>query len=76
MFPRRNGLAAWRTYWQKYGDDVTWAQDTVDNNAVKAYRVQASGTTVVIDRAGQIVYRDASPTSYDTLREQSLKALN
>jgi hypothetical protein len=76
MVPQNN-LQEWRAYWKWLGaGDVVWAQDTPDGQAVKAYNIQALGTTVIIDRAGRVAYRDAASTSYKKLRAEVLKVLN
>jgi len=49
------------------GSDVLWAQDTY-GDAIKTYRVVALGTTIIIDRKGQIMYRDEGVTSYTRLK--------
>ena len=69
-------LQQWQSFWKSLGaGDVVWAQDAPDNQAVRAYNIQALGTTVVVDRKGRVVYRDAGATPYETLRSAVLKAL-
>ncbi len=43
-----------------------WAHDA-EGRVLKAFQVQALDSTIVIDRDGQIVYRDARPTSLAVL---------
>jgi peroxiredoxin len=51
-----------------------WAFDQ-GQRVAQAYRVRALDTTIIIDRAGQIVYRDALPTPYQTLQQQIAQLL-
>jgi len=44
-----------------------WAFDT-GQQVTNAYQVQALDTTLVLDAAGHVVYRDAYPTTYDVLK--------
>ena len=68
-------LKAWRAFWRSTGaDDVTWAADT-SGDAVKAYQVVGLGTTIILDRQGRLVYRDASATSYQRLKAEVEKVL-
>lgn len=39
-----------------------------DNQVALAYEVQALDTTLVLDDAGHVVFRDAFPTTYDQLK--------
>jgi len=67
-------LQQWQAFWKSLGaGDVVWAQDS--GQAVTAFNVQALGTTIVVDRKGRVVYRDAGATPYETLRRAVLKAL-
>ncbi len=45
-----------------------WALDP-EGNLVRAFKVRALETTVIIDPAGRIVYRDEVSTPYETLKE-------
>lgn len=47
--------------------DYTWAQDE-GGAVIRAYNVRALETTVIIDRGGQIAYRDETTTSVDAYR--------
>ena len=59
----------WKEYWKsKDADDVTWAQADAKGELIKQFRVLSLGTTIIIDRNGQISYRDDGATSYETLR--------
>ncbi len=69
-------LQDWKRYWRGLGaGDVLWAQD-LGGNAVSSFNVTALGTTIIIDREGRMVYRDAGATSYERLREEVERALN
>lgn len=73
----QNSLQQWQAFWKSLGaGDVVWAQDTPDGQAVRAYNIQALGTTVIVGRDGRVVYRDAAATSYKKLQAEVLKALN
>lgn len=54
--------------------DLTWAMDQ-GNAFMNTYRV-ALDSTLIMDSNGQILYRDDVITSYETLREQIVHALN
>lgn len=41
-----------------------------EGGVLRDYEVQALDTTVIIDREGNIVYRDAVPTDYETLKRE------
>lgn len=56
------------------GATYRWALDP-GNRVTLAYGVRAMDTTVVIDGAGRIVYRDEAPSSYATLRQALERAL-
>ncbi len=63
-------LDDWQAFWRSTGAlNVTWAQDT-NLQATRTYGVTALGTTIIIDRDGQIVYRDHKPTSQETLQSE------
>ena len=66
-------------YWQKYferwgGEGVTYAQDPTFE-AVRALNIQTAGATVIIDRQGQIIFRDRSATPFELLKGWVEKAL-
>ncbi len=44
--------------------------------ASRTYNVQSLGTTIIIDRNGQVVYRDESTSSFKMLEPAVLAALN
>ncbi len=68
-------LDDWQTFWRSTGAlNVTWAQDT-NLQATRTYGVTALGTTIIIDRDGQIVYRDHKPTSQETLQSELGKVM-
>jgi len=53
----------------------TWAFDT-GNQVLKTYQVRSLDTTVIINPAGEIVYRDGFPTPYDVLKKELEKLLS
>ena len=68
-------LDEWAAYWHsKGGGDVTWA-GTGDGAIVRKFGVQFLGTTIIIDRAGRISYRDGGATPYETLKGQITQTL-
>ena len=68
-------LDDWETFWRSTGAlSVIWAQDT-NLMATRTYGVTALGTTIIIDRDGQIVYRDHKATSQETLQSEIEKVL-
>ena len=65
--------------WQKYmkeagGEDLTYAQDSTFA-AVRALKIRTAGATVIINRQGEIVFRDRYATPFELLREAVEKAL-
>ena len=75
--PQYNSLDEWRAFLQVFGAaDFVWAQDTYDQRAVQAYNIQSVGVTVLIDRQGQIIYRDERASTYEMLYDGLLPALN
>ena len=56
------------------GGDAHFAEDT-NKKAIAAFNIRALGTTIIINREGQIVYRDAGATTYEKLRSEVDKAL-
>lgn len=52
-----------------------WATDSSFSTA-QAYDVRTAGVTVVIDKKGQISYRDDAPTTKKKLKEEIERALN
>lgn len=72
----RYSLDDWKDFWERSGGgtDVIVAQD-VNQRAVAAFSVRALGTTIIINRKGQVVYRDGIATPYETLRAEVDKAL-
>ena len=68
-------MDAWRDYWREKGAaDVYWAND-VDQQIMRTYQVTSLGTTIIIDRHGEISYRDAGATPYEVLRSEIQKTL-
>ena len=65
-----SSLEEWRDFWRSLGaDDVLWATDA-DQGLVRLYQVLTLGTTIIIDRQGNIAYRDNGATPYDVLYRQ------
>ncbi len=54
--------------------DYVWAFDK-GNRVATAYRVRALDTTFIMNKTGQIVYKDTYPSSYKTLKAQIKKLL-
>ena len=68
-------LEDWKQLWKsKDAADVIWATDA-DQQLVRLFRVYSLGTTIVIDRQGDITYRDGGATPYDILRAEVEKIL-
>lgn len=69
IFPEEAPLALWKRFWRSVGgnDDVVFAEDP-GRQAVRAFGVRALGTKIILDRQGQVAYRDAGPTPYETLQ--------
>ena len=62
-------LQDWKLFWKsKDADDVTWAQADADGEVLRQFQVFSLGTTIIIDREGQISYRDEGATPYEVLR--------
>ena len=77
LAPQVNNLAEWQAFLEGFGAvDFVWAEDTYDQLAVRTYNVQSLGTTVIIGRDGQLVYRGEVASSYEMLRSGVLKALD
>jgi len=51
-----------------------WAFDS-DSKVATAYRVTSTGTTIITDREGRIVYRSGFPTSYAVLKGELEKLI-
>ncbi len=63
-------LEDWKDFWKsKKAGDVTWAMDS-DGQMVQLFNVYSLGTTIVIDRQGQLSYRDDGATTYEVLRAE------
>ena len=63
-------LESWETFWQsKGGGKVVWAEDP-ERELVRSYQVISLGTNIIIDRRGNISYRDGGATTYNTLRAE------
>ena len=53
---------------------MVWATDGAQA-AVNLFRVASLGTTIIIDRQGQVSYRDGGATPYEILKAQVERAL-
>ncbi len=77
LVPQYNSIEEWQAYLEEFGaNDFVWASDTFDQLASRTYNVQSLGTTIIIDRNGQVVYRDESTSSFKMLEPAVLAALN
>ncbi len=73
VFPQYD-LRQWENYWRSVGGgDALFAED-VNREAVVAFKVRAAGTKIIINREGQLVYRNARGMSYEELRSEVKKA--
>ena len=67
-------LEDWKEFWKSTGAaDVTWATDP-DGRLVQLFKVFSLGTTIIINRARRISYRDDGATPYEVLRSELEKA--
>ena len=74
VFPQYD-LRQWENYWRSVGGgDAVFAED-VNREAVVAFKVRAAGTKIIINRKGQITYRNSRTTTYEKLRSEVKKAL-
>ena len=63
-------LENWKEFWKsKKAADVTWATDA-KGELLQQFRVLSLGTTIIIDREGNIAYRDDGATPYEVLRNE------
>lgn len=77
LLPQYNSLEEWQAFLGDFGaTDFVWAADTFDQLASRTYNIQSLGTTVIIDRDGQLVYRDEVASSYEMLKPAVLLAQN
>lgn len=68
-------LSTWKVFWNSVdAGEVIWGQDT-SGFVTKMYNITALGTTVIVDREGQVTYRDNGATSYDTLKREVERVL-
>ena len=59
LLPQANSLEEWQAFLERSGAiDFVWAADTFDQLASRTYNIQSLGTTIIIDRDGQMIYRD------------------
>ncbi len=62
------GLDYWREYIANFGGgDLIIAQDS-RQEVMKAFKVRAAGTTIVIDSEGEEIFRDEIASSYAVLK--------
>ena len=65
-----SSLEEWKDFWRSLGaGDVLWATDA-EQGLVRLYQVLTLGTTIIIDRQGQVSYRDGGATPYEVLYSQ------
>ena len=77
LLPQYNNLDEWQAFLEEFGAvDFVWAEDSYGQLASQTYNIQSLGTTIIIDREGQLVYRDEVTSSYQMLRSAVLQALN
>ncbi len=77
LLPQANSLEEWQAFLEEFGAaDFVWAADTLDQLASRTYNIQSLGTTIIIDRDGQIIYRDEVASSFEMLQPAILAALN
>ncbi|HWP34126.1 MAG TPA: TlpA disulfide reductase family protein [Thermodesulfobacteriota bacterium] len=76
ILPEQAPFATWKAFWRAAGGGpgVRLAEDPA-GRAAAAFNVRSIGTTIVLDRQGRIVYRDAGATAYETLRAAVDEAL-
>ncbi len=74
VFPQYS-LREWEEYWRSVGGgNALFAEDT-KQRVVFAFKVRAAGTKILINREGQITYRNSRTTTYEKLRSEVKKAL-
>ena len=77
LLPQYNSLEEWQAFLGEFGaTDFVWAADTYDQLASRTYNVRSLGTTIIIDREGQMVYRDEVASTYEMLKSAVLTALD
>ena len=77
LLPQYNSLEEWQAFlWEFGATDFVWAADTYDQLASRTYKVRSFGTTIIIDREGQMVYRDEVASTYEMLKPAVLTALD
>ena len=64
----------WQAWLQRYTQrSLVWAQD-IQGRAATAFRINAVGVKVIVDRQGRIVYRSAGLAGYDALNAAAQQA--
>ena len=77
LVPLAHSLEEWQAFLEEFGaTDFVWAADSFDQLASRTYSVQSLGTTIIIDRDGQMIYRDEGVSSFKMLQPAVLAALN
>ena len=68
-------LDEWMDFWEEVGDGlVLLAQDTT-GTTVRAYKLFALGTEVIVGREGSVVFRSDGPAGYKKLQSEIEDAL-
>jgi len=75
ILPQRASLRAWEGFWRSLGGGEALFAEDIRGEAVPAFNVRALGTKVIINRKGQVVYRDSGVTPYEKLRSAVERAL-
>ena len=74
-YMRGTPLAQWQEYLEQWGGaDLTYAQD-LKFDAMRALNIRTMHSTVIVDRQGEIVFRDRQTTTFEDLKEAVEKAL-
>ena len=61
-------LAQWRAYLERWGGgDMTYTQD-LNFEAMRALNIRTMHSTVIVDRQGEIVFRDPETTAFEVLK--------
>jgi hypothetical protein len=77
LVPQYNSLEEWQAFLEEFGAvDFVWAEDSNGQLASRTYNVKSLGTTIIIGRNGELVYRDETASSYEMLQSAVMKALN
>ena len=75
VVPQAGNLRVWEAFWRRAGGgDVLFAED-IRGDAVPAFNVRTAGTKIIIDRKGQVVFREPRTMGYEQLRSAAKQAL-